>query len=93
MKAIEFLKLLNKENLSSEACDVVDGTLLVGDGYADYFPVEKAPILWSYFKENLTYFAYFGNHFEIFAFLPEAALSMPSTASDNERIYIWILED
>ena len=93
MKAIEFLKLLDRECLPWEYCEVVNGNLLAGEGYAHFFPVNKEPILRSYFKEHLTCFTFIGDNEECFVFLPEPALSMPSSARDNERIYIWILED
>ena len=93
MKAIELLKHLSKEYLSWYSWYVVDGALLAGDGYADFLPVEKDPILWSYFKEHLTYFVYLGKDGDFFAFLPYPDISIPVKDTDDERIFIWILEE
>lgn len=93
MKAIEFLKLLDRECLPWEDCEVVDGNLLAGDGYANFFHIDKDPILWSYFKEHLTYFTYIGENEESFVFLPDAAVCIQTKYCYEERIYIWILED
>lgn len=93
MKAIEFLKLLNKEYLDWCRCSVIDGSQLTDDGYADFLPVEKDPILWSYFKEHLTYFVYYGKDGDFFAFLPYPDICIPIKDTDNDRIFIWILED
>lgn len=93
MKAIEFLKLLDRECLCLEDCQVIDGIYLANDAYSEYFDMQKEPLLRHYFKDNLHYFAYYSHHYEEFMFLPQPDLSMPSAIKDNERIYIWVLED
>lgn len=93
MKAIEFLKLLDKECLDWCRCSVIDGGLLTGDGYTTYFGIDAEPILWSYFKEHLTYFAYWGDDLECFLSLPVPALRIEAKDEHNVFIHIWIIED